>query len=216
MSDNATSDPRAITEQEGIAKFLGLVGEMLARSDFLLPLAAGQRQFRQDNYNMASAALLEDLFFDAFGMYLRENHPTVSFVRRTGKELWDYGFEGLQLSHKETLQRGIAVWWTAGDRLDGRYVPKPEYQTFTAKHPIVLVLSGCGAVSWTSASLGIAIDRLDGSVEPRTGTFLGPLGIRAIDGSRDKSMKHALVLAKTVGDATLEVEQVWRRKSGQG
>lgn len=58
MSDNATSDPTAITEQVGIAKFLGLVGEMLSRSDFLLPLAAGQRQFRQDNYSMASAAFV--------------------------------------------------------------------------------------------------------------------------------------------------------------
>ena len=68
---------------------------MLERSDYLLPIAAGQRQFRQDNYNMASAALLEDLFFDALGMFVRENHPQVALERRTGKELWDYGVNGL-------------------------------------------------------------------------------------------------------------------------
>jgi hypothetical protein len=202
------AEPTA-TEEAGIARFLSLVSEMLLRSDFLLPLAAGQRQFRQDNYNMASAALLEDLFFDAFGMYLRENHPTIPWERRTGKELWDYGFDGLQMSHKETLTGGISVWWTAGDRIDGKWVPKAEYQTFSAKHPIVLVMSGCGAHAWTSDPAALPVTRRGRAAEARKGKFLGTLGARAITGDRQSSLGHTLVLASYSGVNTLEVEHVW-------
>lgn len=195
-----------------IARFLELVREMFERSDYLLPVAAGQRQFRQDNYNMASAALLEDLFFDALGMFVRENHPQVSLERRTGKELWDYGVNGLQLSHKESLRTTISVWWTAGDRVgDSKaYVPKPELRTFSAEHPIVMVYSGCAAFDWATGSPALTSAQFDGDALPRRGRLLGSLGTRAIAGQADKSTTSALVLAEQIAPNRLIVERVWR------
>lgn len=209
MTDEPISiDPEIVQ----IAGFLALVREMFERSDYLLPVAAGQRQFRQDNYNMASAALLEDLFFDALGMFVRENHPQVALERRTGKELWDYGVNGLQLSHKESLSTTISVWWTAGDRVgDSRaYVPKPEFRTFSADHPIVMVYSGCAAFDWTSDSPALTSVQLGGTPLPRRGRMLGSLGTRAIAGQAAKSATSALVLADQTAPNHLVVERVWR------
>lgn len=201
-----------IPEIVRIGRFLELVTEMLERSDYLLPIAAGQRQFRQDNYNMASSALLEDLFFDALGMFVRENHPRVTLERRTGKELWDYGVDGLLLSHKESVSTTISVWWTAGDRTgDSKaYVPKSEFRTFTAEHPIVMVYSGCAAFDWTSTSAVLATAQLGGEAEPRRGRILGSLGTRAIADKAAGSQASTLVLAHRVGSNRLAVEQVWR------
>lgn len=195
-----------------IGRFLDLVREMFERSDYLLPLAAGQRQFRQDNYNMASAALLEDLFFDALGMFVRENHPQVALERRTGKELWDYGVDALQLSHKESLSTTISVWWTAGDRVGASraYVPKPELRTFSATHPIVMVYSGCSAFDWISSAPAISPRQLTGDRLPRRGRMLGSLGSRAIAGQAEKSSMSSLVLAEQMAPRQLVVERVWR------
>lgn len=195
-----------------IGRFLDLVREMFERSDYLLPVAAGQRQFRQDNYNMASAALLEDLFFDALGMFVRENHPQVKLERRTGKELWDYGVDGLRLSHKESLSTTISVWWTAGDRASDSkaYVPKPELRTFTADHPIVMVYTGCGAFDWMSTSKALTTAQIGGDPLPRRGRMVGSLGSRAIAGQAARSGTNTLVLAQRVSPDRLFVERVWR------
>ncbi|MFJ1510300.1 hypothetical protein [Cellulosimicrobium funkei] len=200
----------SISSEEVVAEgFLRLVSEMLRRPDFLLPLAAGQRQFRDDNYSMASAALLEDLYFDAFGMYLRENHPTLEWARRGGSELWDYRFDGLALSHKETLTGGIAVWWTAGDKQDGRWVPRPEYRTYSSPHPIVLVLANTGTTEWTSDDPAVAVKRRGQQPAMRSGRFLGTLGGLAISGRRDTATKHTLVLAAYDQIGSIVVEDVW-------
>jgi len=196
-------------EADVVSRFLLLVTEMLRRPDFLLPLAAGQRQFRDDNYNMASAALLEDLFFDAFGMYLRENHPTLGWARRRGSELWDYRFDGLPMSHKETLTGGIAVWWTAGERQDGRWTPRPEYRTYSSPHPVVLVLAGTGAADWTSDDQSVAVRRRGRQPSARTGRLLGTLGGLAIAGRRETATKHNLVLAAYDQPGRIVVEDVW-------
>lgn len=212
-------EPRPIdAEMLHIARFLELVREMFERSDYLLPVAAGQRQFRQDNYNMASAALLEDLFFDALGMFVRENHPRVALERRTGKELWDYGVDGLRLSHKESLSTTISVWWTAGDRVgDSKaYVPKPELRTFSAEHAIVLVYSGCISFDWSSESKGLSTPQLSGELLQRRGRMLGSLGTRAIAGQADKSAASSLVLADQIAPNRLRVERVWRPDEWSG
>lgn len=206
------TDAPNLDESAAIGRFLGLVREMFERSDYLLPVAAGQRQFRQDNYNMASAALLEDLFFDALGMFVRENHPQVRLERRTGKELWDYGVDGLLLSHKESLSTTISVWWTAGDRAEGSkaYVPKPELRTFDAEHPIVMVYSGFGAIEWDSPMLDPDALRLNEGSDRRRGQILGSLGCRAIAGKAPKTETSSLVLARQEGPERLHVEAVWR------
>jgi hypothetical protein len=201
-----------IPEIVRIGRFLELVTEMLERSDYLLPIAAGQRQFRQDNYNMASSALLEDLFFDALGMFVRENHPRMPLERRRGKELWDYGVDGLRLSHKESVSTTISVWWTAGDRVGSSkaYVPKPELETFNADYPIVMVYSGCSAFGWVSTSPGLTVDRLGGDVSPRRGKIIGSLGSRAIADKAAGSGSSTLVLARRDRPNRLVVERVWR------
>lgn len=188
-----------ISESIKIGEFLDLVAEMFSRSDYLLPLAAGQRQFRQDNYQMASASQLEDLFFDAFGMYLRENHPRLSLRRRSGSEVWDYEFDGLELSHKETLSRGVSVWWTAGERTQsGQYVPVPDKRAYTSPCPIVLVHSGMEPVTYSTSVAGAA----------REGKLRGALGGKAIREAKPSLGKHSVVHARWEDPSRLVVEQV--------
>ena len=59
---------------------------MLAIEDYLFPYVWAQRQFRDDNYQMGSQALLEDMFFDTFGDYLQRYDPSARLERRAGRE----------------------------------------------------------------------------------------------------------------------------------
>lgn len=91
---------------------------MLARPDFLIPLAAAERQFRDHYYGLNSAALLEDLFFDALGTFLRQTQPRTDLTRPApGQKGWDYALDGLQVSHKVSQNLGdIAALWDATKR----------------------------------------------------------------------------------------------------
>ena len=97
------------------ARVLSAVAGMLARPDFLLPLSAAERQFRDHYYGLNSAALLEDLFFDALGNYLRQTRPETALRRPPpGQKGWDYSFDGLQLSHKVSQSAdAVAALWDA-------------------------------------------------------------------------------------------------------
>lgn len=97
------------------SRFVRAVRGMLARPDFLIPLAAAERQFRDHYYGLNSAALLEDLFFDALGTFLRQTEPGTTLIRpQTGQKGWDYSFDGLQISHKVSQSLGdIAALWDA-------------------------------------------------------------------------------------------------------
>lgn len=149
---------------------------MLMRPDFLLPLAAAQRQFRTDNYQMGSAALLEDLFFDALGTYLRENAPQEKFERRQGREPWDYEFFGEKFSHKENTSLTFTAFWEPGSRdpQTNRYVPRTP--TYDFPHPIVLVFSG-GATAFRYTCAALA----NRAGAPRSGRLL-PLGPMVVAG----------------------------------
>lgn len=96
-------------------RFIAAVRRMLARPDYLIPLAAAERQFRDHYYGLNSAALLEDLFFDALGNFLRQTEPTTRWDRPgTGQKGWDYAFDGLQISHKVSQgMNEIAALWDA-------------------------------------------------------------------------------------------------------
>ena len=86
---------------------------MLARPDFLIPIVAAERQFREHYYGLNSAALLQDLFFDALGNYLRQTEPDAVLLRPpTGQKGWDYTFNGLNVSHKvsQTVGDIAAIW----------------------------------------------------------------------------------------------------------
>ena len=106
---------------------------MLARPDYLLPLAAAERQFRDHYYGLNSAALLEDLFFDALGHFLRQTAPLTRLVRPpTGQKGWDYAFDDLPVSHKVSQDLSeIAALWDATKR---------GVVTWSFEDPIVYVL----------------------------------------------------------------------------
>lgn len=113
--------------------FVRSVKSMLARADYLLPLAAAERQFRDHYYGLNSAALLEDLFFDALGHFLRETDPTHRLSRPpTGQKGWDYAFDGLEISHKvgQNVSEIAALW----------DVTKADQLTWSFEEPIVYVL----------------------------------------------------------------------------
>lgn len=94
------------------------IAGMLARPDFLIPIAAAERQFRDHYYGLNSAALLEDLFFDALGNYLRQTSPSTELLRpATGQKGWDYTFDGLNVSHKVSQKLDVvAALWDATKR----------------------------------------------------------------------------------------------------
>lgn len=196
---------------EGINLFLHYVSNMLERADFLIPLAAAQRQFREDNYQMASAAQLEDLFHDALGMYLRENHPQVNLRRRTGNELWDYGVGDAKLSHKESQSPDFAVWWTGGDEVAKNYIPKRA--TWKYEHSIVFMYTAAtGSLCWELEPSDDDQALLTGL----TGTFSGSLGLHAIKRRAMREGRNALVLTTPLSTTRMQVERVWPAGSWEG
>lgn len=119
--------------EEAQSRFIETVKGMLARPDYLIPLAAAERQFRDHYYGLNSAALLEDLFFDALGNYLRQTQPLIELRRPpTGQKGWDYAFDGLCISHKVSQSlTEIAALWDA---------TKTGVATWSFDDPIVYVL----------------------------------------------------------------------------
>jgi len=109
------------------------IQRMLARFEYLLPLAAADFQYRRHYYRLNAAALLEDLFFDALGTHLRQTEPSVIFGRApSGAKGWDYEIDGLQASHK--MSKGgteISVHWDA----------TKKQTSWTAEYPMVVGLS---------------------------------------------------------------------------
>jgi hypothetical protein len=89
---------------------------MAARPEYHHPIVAAQRQFRERYYGLSSAAMLEDLFVDAFASYLRSHEPALRFARPPrGEKGYDYEFEGERWSHKVSKNGpiDIAALWDA-------------------------------------------------------------------------------------------------------
>jgi len=114
-------------------RLIDRIQKMLERFDYLLPLVAADFQYRQHYYRLNAAALLEDLFFDAFGTHLRQTEPKVSASRAiAGAKSWDYEIDGLRTSHKMSKKGNeISVHWDATAKRD----------SWSADHPIVVGLS---------------------------------------------------------------------------
>jgi hypothetical protein len=133
--------------EESQGRFITTVKEMLARPDYLIPLAAAERQFRDHYYGLNSAALLEDLFFDALGNYLRQTQPRTELRRPpTGQKGWDYAFDGLRISHKvsQNLSEIAAIWDAT----------KTGVSTWSFEDPIVYVLGS----NTPSTSLAVELE----------------------------------------------------------
>lgn len=101
------------TEPE--TEFVRAVDRMLSRPDYLLPLVAAQAQYRAAHYGLTAAALLEDVFTDTVGFYVRQFEPSHVFERspRGSREV-DYFWDGCAISHKSGLGPSeTSVLWDA-------------------------------------------------------------------------------------------------------
>lgn len=126
--------------QDKIKIFLETVKNMYSRPNYLIPLVTAQREFRVNNYQMGSAAQLEDLFFDSLGFFVAENLIDANAKRRTGKESWDYKFFDQAFSHKETLKGGFTYKWQPGNQDDkNKWHAKIKLAEFS--EPVVLMFS---------------------------------------------------------------------------
>lgn len=149
--ENASSDghdeapnPPVLNDQE--AGLLEAISAMLASPAYLFPLAAAQSQYRDHYYGLSSAALLEDLFFDAFTNYLAFSRPSSALERpERGKKGWDYRFDGLEISHKVGLgPQQIAALWDATVKRETWSFETPVVFLSAAYSPKVGLLSAAG------------------------------------------------------------------------
>jgi hypothetical protein len=93
-----------------------LLREMGRRPEFHFPIVAAQRQFRERYYGLLSAAMLEDLYFDALAHFISTHRPDLQLRRPPrGEKGWDYSLNGLNVSHKVSKggPQEIAVLWDA-------------------------------------------------------------------------------------------------------
>jgi len=93
-----------------------LLREMSSKREYHFPVVAAQHQFRNRYYGLLSAAMLEDLFYDALAHFLSSHSPDCEMARpKRGEKGWDYSIDGLQISHKVSKKgaQEIAVLWDA-------------------------------------------------------------------------------------------------------
>jgi hypothetical protein len=136
---------------------------MFAHEEYLFPYVWAERQFRDDNYQMGSQALLEDMFFDTFGDFLRRTEPSLTFTRRTGKEPWDYRLNEDGFSHKEAITPGFTAVWQAGE---GPGNKTPRYPSWDFPHSVVFVYTPLSVKVQFTTEVALA----SGSSTPVTGS----------------------------------------------
>jgi len=193
MSSEVEEDP-----DDGVSVFLTMAREMLAKEEFLLPYIWAQRQYRDDLYQMGSAAQLEDLFFDALGAYTMQIAPGMQFSRRQGKEPWDYSFAGVQLSHKESQTPGFTAVWQPGEGQGNR---TQVHATWDFEHPITFVYMPKSTVAKWTGPLELTND---GPMER-----VGEVRLLNHDSVSKASLASGTVLFGELHDTTLTVEQAW-------
>lgn len=190
------------------ALFSAMAG-MLADRGYLFPLAAAQRQFRDAYYGMSAAALLEDLFFDAFSNYLHQNRPDSRLERpERGKKGWDYQLDGTQVSHKVGQGASpIAALWDA-TRTDLTHWSFTSSVLFTSSDysPRKVVLDFPGAV-------GLAHRPLAGRSDETIRAGSGVVALRwQASGEAEVLGLWTTQVATTVG-ALVPFSELWARLS---
>ena len=143
---NSVSTMSHEIKHEAEGGFVETIRQMLARPDYLIPLAAAERQYRDHYYGLNAAALLEDLFCDALGNFSLQARPRDTFVRApVGQKEWDYKFNGLKISHKVSEKTGpIAAIWDA---------TKKGVTTWSFDEPITYVLASSQPPTRTTVTL---------------------------------------------------------------
>lgn len=195
------SDAEYSALEEHLRKFLDMAQDMLTRDEFLFPYLWAQRQFREDQYQMASAAQLEDLFFDTLGAYVNQYVPGEEFSRRQGSEPWDYMFAGEALSHKEGIQPGLTAVWQPGEGPGNRQV---KYARWDFRHPVVFVYTPRSvSVRWTSSG---------GCEAGDASQFHGQIWHVSHGSLELPSLRTAPIFLGRLHGNTLEVLQGWDRE----
>lgn len=195
-----TSQDRSAIE-EHLRKFLDMTGDMLTRDEFLFPYLWAQRQFREDQYQMASAAQLEDLFFDTLGAYVNQYVPGEQFSRRQGSEPWDYMFADEEFSHKEGIQPGLTAVWQPGEGPGNRRV---KYTHWDFAHPVVFV--------YTPRSVSVRWQAEASNPGLRPSGTRGQLWHVSCDSLRLPSLATAPIFLGRLRGTELHVLDVWRRE----
>jgi hypothetical protein len=99
-----------------VPDFVQSMRGMFALKDYHFPIVAAQFQYRERYYGLSSAAMLEDLFFDALSNFVHTYQPTCSLTRPSrGEKGYDYEFNGEKISHKVSASGPdvIAALWDA-------------------------------------------------------------------------------------------------------
>lgn len=193
-----------ITASEAIVRLHSLLEGMLSKPEYNFPIVAAQFQYRERYYGLSSAAMLEDLFFDAMSNYISTTSPGTVFSRPPrGEKGWDYSIDGEKISHKVSKAGPIeiaALWdatrtdietWTFGFPVsftNGGYSPKVlkgKISNSDFEYSFKPLTKDCTAspgdkvllVSWPSNEVAEIIHIWD---VPASGPVLDWLGFRLI------------------------------------
>jgi hypothetical protein len=180
-----------MTSETRISDFLHSLNGMFEQPEYHFPIVAAQYQYRERYYGLAGAAMLEDLFFDAFSGYLRKSEPSVTLLRPPrGEKGYDYEFNGMKLSHKVSKAGPveIAALWDA-TRLD--------VQEWTFDYPI----------NFTSSGYSKSVVRAAEIHDER------PLQLLPASSNQELAAGDSTVLVKWIANRKLQVVQVWRTDS---
>lgn len=188
---------------------MGVIQRMLARPEYLFPLVAAEKQFRQHYYGLNAGALLEDLFVDALTNYVRQHEPDISLSRAaTGQKDWDYELGGTTLSHKVRSGSGdIGAIWDATIEMD----------TWSADAAFLVVVSG-----FSPSRIGLVKNNESGNVQSvgHKGAFRSGRSLCVVrwpDRSRELEMVETAPIGadhRQVWDA-IPFEDLWRHIAGE-
>jgi len=105
-----------VTGQSALDEFVRSIRSMCSRGEYLYPVVSAQFQYRERYYGLSSAAMLEDLFFDALSNFVRSHVPGAILLRPPrGEKGYDYEYNGQRVSHKVSAKGAqvIAALWDA-------------------------------------------------------------------------------------------------------
>ena len=181
--------------------FVNILRRMLSRDEYLIPYVWAQRLLRRDNYQMASQALLEDMFYDTLGDFLNRNAPQHSLVRRSGAEPWDYKFDQTGFSHKEGMKKLIVSKWQAGEGSKNKI---PRWRTWTFTEPVTFVYTNPRC----SLDLELQLQSKSGRESTLTRT-MKPLSSESIgDKAFQKTQTYLIVMHRQASQISVEISHV--------
>ena len=201
--DRVDVDQRPKAADHRLVLFREVLDEMFGRAEFLHPFVAAQEQFRQRYYGLASAAMLEDLFFDALASFIRNHRPNLQLERAPkGQRGVDYSFERLAISHKVSKAGAvvIAALWDATVEVD----------RWTFESPICLIVSG-----YSSKKLVASVAGTQSALRPLVPEAQIGVGEVIVIGrwiDRGSTMRVEQIIAPQPGPIcdVLPFDQIWR------